>query len=316
MSTTLKDIARACGKDISTVSRALRDDPQVKAATRQRIQALAEGLGYRPNLAARALVAGRSRTIWFLMPSLRSTLEQVPAHYASVYLGEQGYDLMAALHRDDEQVYRRQLARLTQGMADGALIIPNTGLDDQGLVRSLLRRGFPLVFIDRYPQGVARAHRVINGNAEASRQMLRRLATAGARQVISLFGDGNNAEQARREGLLTMAAELGLALGEHRLPRAAAKGGATAILATGQHQILAFLQAHPALVRRDLLFGCFDQWIGEPHPAQAVVVAKQDFEGMARQACDRLLALVGGAQPDDPQIVVPALSCDWIEPRF
>jgi len=316
MPTTLKDIARACGMDVSTVSRALRDDPQVKAATRERIKALATGLGYRPNLAARALVAGRSRAIWFLLPSLRVTLEQVPAHHASVYLGGRDYDLMAVLYRNDEQVYRRQLSRLTQGIADGALIIPNPDLDDQGLTRSLLRRGFPLVFIDRYPQDIPQVARVINDNAGASRRMLGRLAAAGAVRAISLFGTGNNAERARREGVLTMAAELGLPCGEGRLPRAGRRSGPTAILATGQPQILAFLQAHPALAQEALFFGCFDQWVGEPHPARAVAVARQDFAAMAHRACDLLLARIGGQPMPRQEIVVASPPLDWVEPRF
>jgi DNA-binding LacI/PurR family transcriptional regulator len=313
MAATLKDIARACGMNVSTVSRALRNDPQVKAATRQRIQALAAGMGYRPNLAARALVVGRSRVIWFLLPSLRATLEQVPAHYASVYLGDHGYDLTAALHRDDEQVYQRQLSRLTQGMADGALIIPNLGLDDNGLVRSLLRQSFPVVFIDRYPSDLAEATRVVNDNAGATRDMLGRLADAGARQAISLFGGGNNAEEARRNGLLAAAAEIGLPLVKNgTMP----DPGPTAILATNQQRILAFLQDHPALAQQPLFFGCFDQWLGEPHPARGVMVAKQDFETMGRLACDRLLAMIAGTPHANPQIVAPFLPGEWIEPRF
>jgi LacI family transcriptional regulator len=300
--------------NVSTVSRALRDDPQVKTATRQRIQSLAAGMGYRPNLTARALVVGRSRAIWFLLPSLRATLEQVPAHYASVYLGEHGYDLTAALHRDDELVYQRQLSRLTQGMADGALIIPNTALDDNGLVRSLLRQSFPLVFIDRHPRDLAEVARVVNDNAGATRDMLRRLVDAGARQVISLFGNHNNAEESRRNGLLSAAAEAGVSVSEDATMPAIA--GPTAILATGQHQILSFLQSQPALAQQPLFFGCFDQWLGEPHPAQGVAVAKQDFEAMGRHACDRLLAMIAGTPAPDPQTLVPHLPCAWIEPRF
>lgn len=59
---TMSDLAREAGVSQSTVSLALRDDPRLKAETRQRIQALAQQKGYRPDPALSALVAYRART--------------------------------------------------------------------------------------------------------------------------------------------------------------------------------------------------------------------------------------------------------------
>ncbi|WP_218103856.1 LacI family DNA-binding transcriptional regulator [Paenibacillus hemerocallicola] len=58
---TIKDIARAASVNHSTVSRALRDDPRVSAAMREKIHAIARQMNYVPNLAARKLV--RQKTI-------------------------------------------------------------------------------------------------------------------------------------------------------------------------------------------------------------------------------------------------------------
>ncbi len=55
------DIARAAGVHQSTVSRALRGDPALPEATRQRLTALAEAMGYRPNPLVSALIAERKR---------------------------------------------------------------------------------------------------------------------------------------------------------------------------------------------------------------------------------------------------------------
>jgi LacI family transcriptional regulator len=59
----IKDVARAAGVSIATVSRAFDPAGEVSAATRSRVLAAAERLGYRPDAAARTLVGGRSRLV-------------------------------------------------------------------------------------------------------------------------------------------------------------------------------------------------------------------------------------------------------------
>ncbi|MEM5598222.1 LacI family DNA-binding transcriptional regulator [Niallia circulans] len=57
MSVTIKDIAKSAGVSYSTVSKALRDSPLVKKPTKDLIMAVANELGYQPNIAARSLVS-------------------------------------------------------------------------------------------------------------------------------------------------------------------------------------------------------------------------------------------------------------------
>lgn len=70
MSVSIKDIARRAGVSHSTVSRALGDSPLVREETRERIQALAREMGYSPDLQARALVLGRTRTLGVVVTSI------------------------------------------------------------------------------------------------------------------------------------------------------------------------------------------------------------------------------------------------------
>lgn len=60
MAATIKDVARACGVHVSTVSRTFSAPHLVNPATRSRVLAAADDLGYRPNRAARALTTGRT----------------------------------------------------------------------------------------------------------------------------------------------------------------------------------------------------------------------------------------------------------------
>ena len=59
----LKEIALECGVNISTVSRALKNDGRVKESTRHLIRSSAKKLGYTPKLAAQSLVGARTNTV-------------------------------------------------------------------------------------------------------------------------------------------------------------------------------------------------------------------------------------------------------------
>ena len=63
MAVTLKDVAALVGVSVNTVSLALKDKPEIKLKTRERVKAAAEALGYRPNLNARSLVLRQTNTI-------------------------------------------------------------------------------------------------------------------------------------------------------------------------------------------------------------------------------------------------------------
>lgn len=94
---TAADIARSLGISRATVGFVLNDTPgqKISAATRSRVLAEAERLGYRPHQAARALASGQSRIVLLILPdwpleySLSSHLEE-----ASLALDEAGYSLV------------------------------------------------------------------------------------------------------------------------------------------------------------------------------------------------------------------------------
>ena len=69
----MKDIAKDLGVSVVTVSRALRNYPDIRPVTRAQILKRAEELKYSPNLAARALVTGRSSLMGLVVPDLLHT---------------------------------------------------------------------------------------------------------------------------------------------------------------------------------------------------------------------------------------------------
>ena len=80
MAVTIKELSKACGLSVSTVSKALNDYPDVSEETREQVRAIAARMGYRPSAIARGLKIGRTFNlgVWriiifllFLNPSRR-----------------------------------------------------------------------------------------------------------------------------------------------------------------------------------------------------------------------------------------------------
>lgn len=67
---TIKDIARTLSLSVSTVSRALTGDKNIRTETRDAVIAAAKRLGYRPNPVAKNLKAGHSNTVGVLVPEM------------------------------------------------------------------------------------------------------------------------------------------------------------------------------------------------------------------------------------------------------
>lgn len=207
----LKTLAAELGVDVSTVSRALRDDPRVRPETRRAVQDLAQRYDYRPNAAARALRGGKTGRVAVLLSppqqrfaspiflELLSTLDQK--------LRDNGRNLavFAARERDEEAGIVRQIVE--GRLADG-LILGRTRKDD-ARVRILLDSGLPFVTFgttdwpDRHPS-------VEIDYAEAGRLAIRALAeTAGDDIQVLSAPVGLNFADNYVQGALEAAAALG-----------------------------------------------------------------------------------------------------------
>lgn len=305
---TLKMLAEMAEVDISTVSRALSGDPRVRSETRERIQKLARKHNYRPNLAARHLVAGRTSTILFIISSFENRYEREAALPAAEILRESGYDLFTALSANDYAIEQRLLNRLRQGVADGALLIPGGSGDPQPL-QELRRERRPLILIDRNVPGSG-APLVTTDNAAASAELVRLCHASGCRSFLIDFHHNNSVSRLRQSAA---AAEV-LRLGARLLTLQQATGADApaepwAVVSNSQADALTTLGAcHPAWLQQPFYISVFDTWAGEPYPAQEVFVAVQDFVALGQQATSLLLQMLAHPEEDhaDQVITVPA----------
>ncbi|WP_433531984.1 LacI family DNA-binding transcriptional regulator [Micromonospora sp. CA-263727] len=168
---TLHDVARRAGVGKSTVSNVLSRSGRVSEATRERVRAAVEELGYVPNRAARQLRGGRTGTIGVYVPGVPSTSE----FYMRFVFGI----MERAAARDRDITILTASGRRSVRALDGVIVADPHQDDD--FVAVLLGSGIPVVCFERPPDGMraevvlwADHHRAITG-------LLDQMASAGAR---------------------------------------------------------------------------------------------------------------------------------------
>lgn len=189
MGPSLRDVAARAGVSVKTVSNVVNDHPHVSAATRARVQALLDEMGYRPHLLARRLRAGRSGIIALAIPSL-----EVPyfAELArTVFDAAERRGLQVLIDQTDADRTREQesLTGLRTGLIDGVLLSPLSLRPGDLSARS---RRIPVVLLGERFFGPRVADvevdHVAVDNVAAAREATAHLVGLGRRRIAFLGG--------------------------------------------------------------------------------------------------------------------------------
>jgi LacI family transcriptional regulator len=122
---TTKDIAERLQLSISTVGRALSNDPRISSATTQRVHEAAAAMGYVANRAARMMRGGRSNLVGLVLPDIRNGFFSTIAHALSKCLERGEFQLMLSETDDDRATEMRHLRELTSAHVAGIIIVPS-----------------------------------------------------------------------------------------------------------------------------------------------------------------------------------------------
>ncbi|MFI7703876.1 LacI family DNA-binding transcriptional regulator [Nonomuraea sp. NPDC049480] len=195
----MADVAKAAGVSAQTVSRALRDSPNVNPETRKRVLAAVERLGYRFNNAARVLSSGRSRTIGLvLLQSGGYYSRSAVTAGVEAAAGEAGYAVsIATIARLDTGLMERSLSKLADQGVDGIVIaVPLISVTQK---MEDITRDIPTVTLDGSRTASARVLGI--DQKEAGRIATQHLLDLGHRQVWHVSGPDEWIEaRRRREG--------------------------------------------------------------------------------------------------------------------
>src|SRR5438552_8263125 len=118
MNIRMKDIARDLGVSVVTISKVLRDHPDVGEQTRERVLARVKELDYRPNLAARSLVTGRTYLVGLIVPDLLHPFFAEIAKSLSDTLKKSGYFLIISSSEEDPDLEEQAITQLLARQLD------------------------------------------------------------------------------------------------------------------------------------------------------------------------------------------------------
>ncbi|UOG77069.1 LacI family transcriptional regulator [Hymenobacter tibetensis] len=184
---SLKTLAQALNVSMSTVSRALRNHPDIGPEVTQRVQQLAQELQYTPNPLAIGLLKDRTNTIGVIVPDL------VTYFFSSIISGieslanEHGYYIVIRCSYESYEKEKECLENLLKLRVDGIIMCLAQETQDYAHFNHLLEAEIPLVFFDRVcrPEEVAT---VVVDNQEAARRITQHFFESGYRRIAHIAG--------------------------------------------------------------------------------------------------------------------------------
>ena len=147
--TSLKDLAKELGVSIATVSRALRNSPEIGAEMQEKVKALAKKLNYRPNPFAQSLRKEAPRVIGVVVPNL------VTHYYAAVLDGiedearKEGYSVISANTHEDSEKEVHAIDNFINLHVEGIIACLAQSTTDYKHFEEISQMGIPLVFFGR-----------------------------------------------------------------------------------------------------------------------------------------------------------------------
>lgn len=151
MAVRLKDIAEDMGLSVVTISKVLRDHPDIGEKTRKRVLKRMKELNYQPNLAARSLTSGRTWTIGLVVPDLLHPFFAQIAKAISVEIRHKGYSLFISSSDEDPRLEQEEIAQLIARRVD-VMLIASSQLTVESF-RRIEEQKIPYVLLDRYFPG-------------------------------------------------------------------------------------------------------------------------------------------------------------------
>lgn len=206
---TLKTVAQATGFAVTTVSRALANDPKIAKTTREAVAKAAKSLGYVPDRAAQRLRTGRTQVITLLLNPAHEYLgftDELLSGLAGALRGT-GYSVTITPDFIDSDRVAAIRNILRNGLADGIVLSRTECFDPR--IRLLLERDFP--FVSHGRTEFTTPHAFVDFDNEAfARQAVRGLLASGRRRLMIVLPEARfTFAQHLRFGFLSEVREVG-----------------------------------------------------------------------------------------------------------
>lgn len=310
---TIKDIAKAAGVSVTTVSRALNGYSDVNAKTRERIEQTARDLKYSPNSLARSLVMNKSRTIGLLVSELnRSGAKDMFTYEVMCGINDAasdvGYDLILFSTNSVKQKQKSYTQLCRERQVEG-VIMQGIKRDDP-YIDEVIESNIPCVFVDVDVEGEYVGY-VTTDNVFGAQMAVKHLLNLGHTKIGMINGhDYAHVSQKRRKGYERELADAGIAVQKEymvngQFQEAEAELAAyallqeqpeiTALFCASDLMALGVMRAAKRLglrIPEDLSIVGFDNIVLSEYTAPPLTTVSQDKYQMGYEAAQLLTAML------------------------
>lgn len=185
---TIYQLSKALGLSPSTVSRALKNHPDIAEATRKRVNDMAAELDYEPNLYAVGLRTSNSKEIAVIVPNLSGffydgfiTAVEQEARIA-------GYSLSVLLSGDNPEIELENLKLCRLRRVDAIMLCLTTGTTDLAAILKYQAKGTPIFFFDKVPAN-PETYRICVADSKAAEIAALEILKKSPQRVLAIFGN-------------------------------------------------------------------------------------------------------------------------------
>ncbi|WP_194975228.1 LacI family DNA-binding transcriptional regulator [Aquiflexum lacus] len=214
---TMKEIAKKLGVSVSTVSRALKDSPELHKDTKLRIVEMAKSMNYQYNLLAQSLRISRSKVLGVIVPELTSHFfsSNISGIQDTAY--KRGYNIMICQSNESYEQEKANVRTLVSSQVDGLLISLSRETKSYEHIQELYDREIPFIMFDRVTEEIP-VSRVTVDDAHGAYLAVQHLLHQGCKKIAYFSGPEDlYISKKRKEGYLEALAEYGISEKESRV---------------------------------------------------------------------------------------------------
>ncbi|MEP0712885.1 LacI family DNA-binding transcriptional regulator [Algoriphagus sp.] len=319
---TMKEIAKKLGFSVSTISRALKDSPELHPDTKKRIVEMAKEMNYQPNLLAQSLRISRTNIIGVIVPEITSHFFASCVSGIQDQANKRGYNVMICQSNETLDLEKANIRALVSSQVDGLLISLSRETNKYEHLLDLYNREIPFLLFDRVNEDIP-VSRVTFNDEGGAYQVTKHLLETGCKRIMYVSGPEDlYISKKRKEGYLHALNEFGISpepelikisdlttdgnikIAQEIAEMASRPDGVFCMIDPVALDILTFWKSIGIKVPADMALAGFTN-----NPTAAVVepplttVAQPGYE-MGKLAVSHLLDQLEGLASDDPISIV------------
>jgi len=196
------DIAKKLNISRVSVSKALRDHPDISPAMKKKIVALASEMGYVVNQIARQLNSRRTFIIGIVIPDLENSFFSYVVDSMIDYATEHSYHVILTVSREKTNIEKKNIENLIGMRVDGLLVCLSQETTDRQVFKTVEKMKIPLVFFDRAFKNMKFSRVVFNDKPGAANSVNRMIQEGYTKIAIFAGYSKTNIGKERTEGFI------------------------------------------------------------------------------------------------------------------